>query len=222
MPQLVSSAPELENLAELLDQLGGISPERIRLRPAPGTAKERHVIEINDRTNRLFELVDGVLVEKAMGALSSLLAAVLAQLLWNFVEKDDLGVVLGADGFTRLGPRLVRIPDVSFISWDKIPSGQFPKKPIPNIVPDLVVEVLSESNTAKEIARKLREYFAAGVRLAWVVDPETRTVDVYSSPRQFHRLRNGQTLDGGAVLPGFKLPLKSFFARSSRRSAKKE
>ena len=128
MPKLLTAPPEIENVAELLEQLGGISPERIRLRPAPGTAKERHVVEINDRTNRLFELVDGVLVEKAMGALSSLLAGVLVQLIWNFVEKDDLGVVLGADGFTRLGPRLVRIPDVSYISWDRIPTGQFPKK----------------------------------------------------------------------------------------------
>jgi Uma2 family endonuclease len=217
MPQLLEPYPEVENLAELLDQLGGIAPDRIPLRPPPGTAKERHVIEINERTNRLYELVDGVLVEKAMGALSSLLAAVLAHLLWEFVEKDDLGVVLGADGMTRLRARLVRIPDVSFISWDRIPSGQFPKKPIPDIVPDLAVEVLSESNTAKEIARKLREYFAAGVRLAWLIDPETRTVDVYTSPRQVRRLRNGQTLDGGIVLPGFKLPLRSFFARTSRR-----
>jgi Uma2 family endonuclease len=222
MPKVLTAPPEIENFAELLEQLGDISPERIRLRPAPGTAKERHVVEINDRTNRLFELVDGVLVEKAMGALSSLLASALGHLLWSFVEKDDLGVVLGADGFTRLGPRLVRIPDVSFISWDRIPSGQFPKKPIPDIVPDLAVEVLSESNTAKEIARKLREYFAAGVRLAWVIDPESRTIDVYTSPRHFRRLRNGQTLDGGSVLPGFKLPLRSFFARTSRRSDKKE
>ena len=220
MPKLISPPPKIENFGELLEQLGGVPPSRVRLVPPPGRARERHVVEINDRENRLFELVDGVLVEKAMGARESLLAGVLVQIIWNFVEKDDLGVVLGADGMMRLRPRLVRIPDVSFISWVRIPSGEFPDEPIPDIVPDLAVEVLSEGNTKGEIERKLREYFAAGVQLVWVIDPKARVVDVYTSATEYRRLRNGQTLDGGTVLPGFKLALRSFFARTRRRSTK--
>ena len=68
-----------------------------------------------------------------------------------------------------------------------------------------------------EIERKLHEYFRAGVRLVWLIDPKARLVDAYTSPNEFRRFRNGQTLDGGDVLPGFKLPLKSFFARTRRR-----
>ena len=153
-----------------------------------------------------------------MGAFEALLAGLLVHHIWDFLEEHDLGVALGSDGMTRLRPRLVRIPDVSFISWDRIPSGEFPAEPIPDIVPDLAVEVLSESNTKREIARKLQEYFAAGVRLVWVIDPKPRTVDVYTSATEFRRVRNGQTLDGGEVLPGFKLALRSFFARTRRRS----
>jgi hypothetical protein len=61
-------------LANVLQQLGGISPRRVRFRPAPGTATEEDVVKIRDRERRLFELVDGVLVEKVMGYWESMLA----------------------------------------------------------------------------------------------------------------------------------------------------
>ena len=80
----------------------------------------------------------------------------------------------------RLFPGLVRIPDVAFASWDCFPEGRLPDDPIPELAPDLVVEVLSRSNTPREMRRKLREYFAAGVRLAWMVDLEQRTVTVHT------------------------------------------
>lgn len=220
MPKLATPRRRITNLGELLKQLGDIPPDRVRLRPAPGSAKERHVVWIDDHEDRLCELLDGVLVEKALGARESFLACVLVQILGTFVEKHDLGVVLGEAGMLRLRPGLVRIPDVSFISWERIPSGEFPAEPIPDLVPDLAVEILSEGNTRGEIARKLREYFEAGTRIVWVIDPRARAVEVYSSATDRHRLRNGQTLDGGDVLPGFKLPLKSFFARLTRRSKK--
>ena len=87
-------------------------------------------------------------------------------------------------------------------------------------MPDLAAEVLSGGNTKREMDRKLGEYFEAGVRLVWLIDPKSRTVDAYTSPTEFRRYRNGQTLDGGSVLPGFKLALRPFFARTTRRKAK--
>ena len=152
-----------------------------------------------------------------MGATVALLASNLARHFWNHLDHHDLGVALGADGMLRLRPRLVRIPDVSFISWDQIPSGEFPSQPIPDLYPDLAVEVLSESNTPTEIDRKLIEYFEAGCRLAWIVDPKTQTADVYTSPTECRHLRANQSLDGGDVLPGFKLSLKELFASPKRR-----
>jgi Uma2 family endonuclease len=217
VPKLMTAATPIVSLGELLDQLGGIAPDRVRFHPVPGRAKEKHVVDIHDRENRLCELVDGVLVEKVMGARDSLLAVALIREIGKFEGLDDLGVLLGADGMMRLAPGLVRMPDVSFVSWDKIPGSEFPDVPIPDLVPDLAVEVLSEGNTKREMERELFEYFQAGVRLVWLIDPRSRTVDVYSSPTEFRRFRNGQTLDGGRVLPGFKLPLRPFFARTAKR-----
>lgn len=214
---MTTAFADVQTFADLLEELGGISPSRVRFRPAPGRATEKDVIRIEASENRLFELVDGVLVEKAMGAREALLASYLVHFFWEYLKANDLGVALGADGMMRLRPRLVRIPDVSFISWDQIPSGEFPSKPIPDLFPDLAVEVLSDSNTVAEIDRKLSEYFEAGCRLAWIIDPKTHTADVYTSPTDSRHLRPNQSLDGGDVLPGFKLPLKELFASTRRR-----
>ena len=112
----------------------------------------------------------------------------------------------------RLFQGLVRIPDVAFASWDRFPNRKRPKEPIPELAPDLVVEVLSKSNSKAEMNRKLGEYFAAGVRLVWMVDPRKRTARVYTAVDQWVLIKEGQSLDGGAVLPGFVLPLDELFA----------
>jgi Uma2 family endonuclease len=213
MATLTTQTP---TLADLLEQLGGIAPSRVLLRPAPGQATEADLIAVNDREGRLCELVDGVLVEKAMGYSESLLAGLLLSLLRAVVIPGNLGLVSGADGMMRLFPGLVRIPDVAFASWDRVPGRAVPKEPLPDLVPDLAIEVLSESNTRREMARKLGEYFEAGVRLVWLVDPKTRTVAVHAPGIASVVLDASETLDGGAVLPGFALPLAELFAELDR------
>lgn len=207
-----SAAPE--TFGELLEQLGGISPHRIRLRPPPGHATEKDLLDILDRTNRPCELVDGVLVEKVMGYPESTLACQLIKLLGNFLDRHDLGNLAGMDGTLRLMPKLVRIPDVSFVRWEKLPSRQPPAEPVPDLVPDLVVEILSEGNTRGEMERKLREYFLAGVALVWFVDPRARSVKVYESPEECRVLAEKDIIDGGNVLPGLSLSVREIFART--------
>ncbi len=168
MAQVLTSAGSIETLADLLDQLGGIAPERVRLPPPPGTATEKDVLKVHARQGRLCELVDGVLVEKGMGFLESVLASALIEVLQGFVKPRNLGLVAGEAGMMRLAPGLIRIPDVAFISWERLPGQRMPREAIPDLAPDLVVEVLSTSNTEAEMARKRREYFAAGARLVWV------------------------------------------------------
>jgi Uma2 family endonuclease len=197
--------------ADLLDQLGDISPRRIRLYPPPGAATERDVIELHDRGKGLYELVDGVLVEKIMGYPESFIALEIGSQMRNFAKQHQLGVVAGADGMLKLAAGLVRIPDVSFVPWDQFPKRKIPAKPIPRLSPKLAVEVLSEGNTEKEMARKCREYFAAGAELVWLVDPGSRTVRVYTSPEDYTALTEDQQLDGGTVLPGFTLNLRELF-----------
>ena len=80
----------------------------------------------------------------------------LVQLIWNHVEAHDLGIVLGADGALRLFPGLVRIPDASFVAWERLPGRKLPDDPIPELVPDLAIEVMSVSNTPAEMQRKVR------------------------------------------------------------------
>ena len=212
-----SATATTETIAELLEHLGDIPPHRVRLRPAPGSATERDVIAAEARENRLCELVDGVLVEKVMAYYESRVAGVLFRFLDEYLEEDDRGIVAGADGMMQLAPGLVRIPDVSYISWDRLPGRQVPRQPIAGLAPDLAVEVLSEGNTQKEIDRKIGEYFAAGAQLVWIVDPAARSVDVYTGPDECTRLNERQTLKGGTLLPGFALPLRKLFARAEGR-----
>jgi Uma2 family endonuclease len=210
-----------ENVAELIEQLGGIDPRRIRTRPPLGTATEKDVVRILDRENRLYELVEGVLVEKVMGFMESAVAVDLINVLGPFVRRHDLGIVAGADGTLKLMPRLVRIPDVSFISWDQLPAHEYPTEAIPMLYPDLAVEVLSEGNTEEEMERKLKEYFLAGSRLVWLIDPETRTARVCTAPDESTILTESDVLDGGNVLPGFSVALKELFARVPRTAPRR-
>ena len=218
MTAVATCTATIETLADLLEQLGGIAPNRVRFRPAPGTATEADVLTIrHSPERRLCELVEGVLVEKAMGFRESYLAMVLGSILLAFVEPRRLGLVTGEAGMMRLMAGLVRIPDVAFISWNRLPNRRVPTEPIPDVAPDLAVEVLSVGNTPGEMARKRRDYFAAGVQLVWQVDPSMRTVEVFTAPDQSTVLHEMQTLDGGIVLPGFALPLHELFAALDRQ-----
>jgi Uma2 family endonuclease len=213
-PQPKPRAPaEFRTLADILDRLG-VPPHRILFRPYPGTATVEDVVTLEARENRLAELVDGVLVEKAMGFFESSLACVLIHLIWVYLETHPLGIVAGPDGMMRLAPGLVRIPDVSFVSWDQFPDRRVTREPVPSIHPDLAVEVLSQSNTRAEMDRKLGDYFAAGARLVWYLDPADRTVRVFTAPDRVSLVDEAGTLDGGDVLPGFVLPVREWIARA--------
>jgi Uma2 family endonuclease len=208
-----SSVVSFENVAELLERLGNIPPARIRMKPYPGTATESDVLNAKAHEDRLCELVDGTLVQKTVGFADSFLAAEIACRIGDHAEAHDLGLVAGAAGTIRLLEGQVRMPDAAFYRWDKFPGRVLPREPVPDLAPDLAVEVLSENNTRKEMERKLREYFLAGVRLVWIVDPARRSADVYTSPDSPQVTLESQSLDGGDVLPGFRLPLAELFSR---------
>ncbi len=214
MSTVADAAPPLEwvTVADLWDRLGNVPLERIHLIPRPGTATEQDVLDQIDHADRICELVDGVLVEKTMGYKESVLAGAIIEFLRRFVRKHKLGIVTGEGGTLKILPLQVRIPDVAFIGWHRFPGGKLPEAPIPAVSPDLAVEVLSEGNTEREMRRKLNEYFTAGVRLVWYVDPRTRTAAVYTSPQQCTVLGEADVLTGGDVLPGFELPLRELFA----------
>ena len=101
---------------------------------------------------------------------------------------------------------------MAFYSWAKLPGGRVPDEPIPELHPDLAVEVLSKPNTRGEMFAKRKDYFFAGVRLVWYVDPRTDTVTAYTSPDESVTLTTADTLTGGDVLPGFSVPVRDIFS----------
>ena len=147
------------------------------------------------------------------GGRASELAGWILVLLSRFVRPRRLGMVTGADGTYILGrdPDTVLVPDVAFVRWDRLPGRTPPEKYIP-VSPDLVVEVRSPSDQPGEIAKKLALYRRAGVALVWWVDPARRTVAVYLAGRLAAELGEGDELDGGDVLPGFRLAVTEIFA----------
>ncbi len=205
-------------IADLLRDLGDVQPGRVRLHPLPGTATEQDLLARNAR-GPLCELVDGTLVEKPMGFRESVIASALIRILGQFVVGGNLGLVTAPDGSVRLYQGIVRLPDVAYVSWGRLPEGRVPQEAIPDLAPDLVIEVLSSGNSPGEMARKRREYFAAGVRLAWEIDPRKRTASVYLGPDEpVAVLSEADRLEGGDVLPGFVLPLAELFAELDRRA----
>jgi Uma2 family endonuclease len=207
------------DIAEWLRSLGNVPLDRIVMDPLPGTATERDLLRLVDRDRRLVELIDGTLVEKPVGFYESLIAGWLITALNNFVLPRKLGFVSGEAGMMRMVSGRVRLPDVTFVANEDLPGGSIPTEPVPTLRPTITAEVLSETNTEAEIRQKLLEYFESGSRLAWIIDPATRSVAVYTAftVQPARILMHGDMLDGGDVLPGFSVSVAELFRAVPRK-----
>ncbi|MGQ9909799.1 MAG: Uma2 family endonuclease [Candidatus Flexifilum sp.] len=161
---------------------------------------------------RFYELVDGRIVAvPPVDPGHSFISARIARLLDSFVDDSGSGrVSVEQAGYVlSVDPPVVRAPDVAFIRADRLDRrvGAFIEG-----APDLVVEVMSPSDSAVELSEKIDAYFAAGARLLWVVYPRQRRIAVYSSPLRSQIVTEADTLDGGDVLPGFRVPVRKIFA----------
>ena len=161
-----------------------------------------------------YEIVDGVKVElPPMGLLSSGIAYRLSVSLYNFGEAKNLGRAYTEFLFRLpLKAERNRRPDIAFVPFSQWPRDrELPEGSAWDVLPDLAVEVVSPSDYAEETCAKLLEYFEAGVRLVWHIFPKLRLVDVYESPKRVTILTREDELDGGLVVPGFRLPLRELF-----------
>ena len=208
------SFPADWTMADVQDHLGEIPLDRIRVVPPKGIATEKDLLAVQAREGRICELVDGVLVEKAVGYLESRLAMLIGFYIQSYLIANDLGVLTGEAGLVRLAQNQVRAPDVAFFGWHQFPDRKMPQAAIPTLRPDLAIEVISKSNTASEMRRKVHEYFAAGTQLVWLIDPERREARSYTAPEQFTVVAADEVLDGAAVLPGFSLSLAEVFMKA--------
>jgi Uma2 family endonuclease len=160
-----------------------------------------------------YELVDGELVERTMGAVSSWVGTQISHHLNQFVHEHRLGWVLGADcGYHCFpdSPNTVRRPDVSFVRSDRLPDSKLPTGYF-RLAPDLAVEVISPNDLAYDVEEKIREYLKAGIRLIWIVYPQTMTVTVYRPDGSSSHLGASEELSGEDVIPGFRCAMTSIF-----------
>ena len=168
------------------------------------------------REEPLYEVVNGERVELPPMSIHAIwIATLLTTLMGPHAATNRLGWVV-MEALFILDPvrDLRRRPDVAFISAQKWPLD----RPLPEtgdweVIPDLAVEVSSPNDLLKDVLAQVREYFRLGVRQVWVVVPSEKQVHIYDSPSQIRILEETDELDGGTLLPGFRLPVAALFQR---------
>lgn len=197
-------------LVELAERFGDIPANRICMSPPPGQATEEDVLYYDDHEDRLFELVDGTLIEKTMGSYESRIAGKIFGFLFIYMQAHPLGELFPGDGQLKLRNKRIRIPDVAFVTNERVHQSDFKKARIASMSPNLAVEVISESNSKKEMDDKLKEYFATGSEEVWYVYPKTRELHQFTSLAApvVHREDGVVTM---RLLPGFELAVKQIF-----------
>jgi Uma2 family endonuclease len=161
-----------------------------------------------------YELVDGQLEERSVSFLSNRVAMRLGRRLDVYCEDHDLGWVVEAEcGYRCFSwkPKLVRRADLSFIVRERLPSRDHWSDGFVTIPPDLAVEVVSPNDVVAKLEKKVEEYIRAGVRLIWVIHPETQVVQVVRGDGTGYRLRAQDDLTGEDVIPGFRCRVSDLF-----------
>lgn len=173
--------------------------------------------EMPEVPGKRFELVDGELVEMpGAGGVHMIIVVTLFKLLDEFVRGHDLGYAFpdGLSFIVARDPDRVRIPDGSFVSWERVPEGGPPEGYWPN-APDLAIEVVSPNDHASELQEKVQDYLNAGTQAVWVVWPKLRSITVHLPDGSSRSFDIESELDGGDVLPGLRIPVADIFASAS-------
>jgi Uma2 family endonuclease len=172
----------------------------------------------------LFELVDGILVEKQMSSIASETAGLIGFELVRFTKSSKSGDVVYPEQSFRCfarNPDLIRRPDVALILASRV--AMVPEEGHLPIAPDLVVEVISPNDKMYEFEEKLEDYLAEGVKVVWEVNPKFRFLRIHRPDCNSQRLVESDTLSGELVLPGFSMLVKDLLPPlSGNRQAKKE
>ena len=156
---------------------------------------------------RSLEYIGGELVELGSNDIATMIAARINWLLGNAVYPNNLVHLSSSDGGYAIGDERY-IPDVAYISNERYPKPKGVTWIL--VAPDLAVEVLSPSNTAKEIAIKLSNYLAAGT-VVWMVDPDEKTVSVHEPGKAALVFKEADTLTDSSVLPDFEVRVSEIF-----------
>jgi Uma2 family endonuclease len=164
----------------------------------------------SERDGKRYELIDGELKEKVVGAEAIYVALRIAQRLSAAYDPDQGFAFVEATVYCFDRPNHGRKPDVSFIWRRRLPGGTVPKGDL-RLAPDLAVEVLSPGNTGTELDEKLDEYLAAGMPMVWIVNPDRRTIRVYRSDGTMRLFRAPDVIENEPLLPGFRMTVGDVF-----------
>lgn len=157
-----------------------------------------------------YELVDGEIVVSPGGMRHSEVGQRILFVLMQALDRTHTGRAYGPDVGIVLPGGNVRSPDACLVRLEKLPGGQSPET-FGEIVPDLVVEVLSPNDRTRQVADKIGEFLDAGVPLIWLVDPGSRTVTVYRSLSDTVQLSGDAMITAGPILPEFSARVSDFF-----------
>lgn len=157
---------------------------------------------------RKYELVNGELQEVPATVRHDEVGAIVIYRLTPFIIGR--GVLCSAQAGFRMRNGNLRSPDVSFIRRERLPNGVAPDT-FGEGAPDLCIEIISSSEERIEIERKVREYFEAGAEQVWHLFPETSRVTVFTSHTDFQTFEATDEIDGGTLLPGFRLLVSGLF-----------
>ncbi len=200
-----------ENPGAVLTAVSNVLPEileQINSRTNGETECQAETPKIVDAEKQI-EIVDGEVEIKNMpGLRSSGVAARIIVKIGIYLEENNIGELYGADATFMIGEN-ERMPDVSFVSNEKLKDGEPINKA--EFAPDLAIEVISPTDIYSKILMKIREYLNAGVGQVWLVEPEFQTVAVYKSPMKSETLTAEDTLVCEEILPNFSLPVKEIF-----------
>lgn len=171
-----------------------------------------------ENQDKRFELSEGRLISMSPASWEhGGLAMELGYVVTGFVKENHLGMTTAAEtGYILYknpdldGKDTVRAPDVGFIAASRMPVGGLPAGYVP-FAPDLAIEVISPEDSADEVQKKVAEYLQYGTQAIWLFYPKSKTVGVYTAPSHFETLGINDTLDGGTVLPGFRLAVRDIF-----------
>ena len=182
-------------------------------RTRPMTAEELFTLPEGEMQ---YELVRGQLREVPMAGWQhgSVEVNIIAILVTDRVARTVGRTVSGDTAFVLArDPDTVRIPDVAFVRHERLPPPLVSGRAA--LAPDLAVEIHSPNDRPGEVQRKVADYFAAGVKFVWLVDPDEQTVEVWTPGGLDRRCTATETIDGGTVIPGFRCPVARFFEGSA-------
>jgi Uma2 family endonuclease len=156
------------------------------------------------------ELDEGELITRPPASMDhGGIEAEIVGILRDYVKRHGLGKVYGSSAGFRLKEDTVREPDASFVRSSR--AATVKNKGFAKGAPDLAVEIISPSDTVRQIMRKVKQYFAAGTHTVWIVYPDEQEVNVLEATGADRWLKGDDTIEAPELLPGFSVPVSQFF-----------